>query len=231
MRCLTYPQPTPKPSLTGLAVSVVSGDSLLTSLHAARAVGIVGRPRQPLSSRKGKKGKGKARAALVLDFDEAEGHGGGGSSSSSSKKARKKGKGKGKGSTGLAWFLAPTPHQQHQHQQQQQQHPQQQHEEEGRGQRQKKPRRARMADYFPEHVPTLAAKYDLCAGGPALQAALAHGGGIGRRCGRGGWVLAGVCVCVCVCVCVYVWTGWGSGLWLGVVSYACVWIGCRRCVT
>lgn len=121
-------------------MAVVSGDSLLTSLHAARAVGMVGRPR---------KGKGsRARSALVLDFDDAE----------------EKGKGKGK-LRALGWFLAPTPTVKKQ---------QQQRQGEGR-------RRKHMAWYFPERVPALAAKYDLCAGGPALQAALARGGGIDQR--------------------------------------------------
>jgi magnesium-transporting ATPase (P-type) len=134
---------------------VVSGDSLLTSLHAARAVGMVGRPR---------KGKGsRARSALVLDFDD-RGDGG-----------KKRGKGKGKGRA-LGWFLAPTPTQKKKQQQQQQQG------------------RKHMARYFPDRIPALAGKYDLCTGGPTLQAALTRGGGIDKRCVRCvGWFAGGLC--------------------------------------
>lgn len=129
---------------TGISLAVVSGDSLLTSLHAARAVGMVGRPR---------KGKGsRARSALVLDVDDRDDGG------------KKKGKGKGK-RRALGWFLAPTPTQKRMQQQKKQ--------EKGR---------KHMARYFPERIPALAGKYDLCTGGPALQAALARGGGIDKRC-------------------------------------------------
>lgn len=134
-----------------MALAVVSGDGLLTSLHAARTVGMVGGRRR---RHKGKgKGKGKARTALVLDFDEEEDEGS--SSSSSSIKA-----GKGRRPPALAWFLAPTA---------------------VTGTAARRRRRKRMANYFPETIPALASKYDLCAGGAALQAAMAQGGGIGRR--------------------------------------------------
>lgn len=144
-----------------MALAVVSGDGLLTSIHAARSVGMVGGPKNRRPAKGKKKGSVRARSALVLDFDG--GKEGDSSSISSSAPA-------------LAWFLAPTPDKQQQ-------------QLAGTG------RRKRMANYFPERIPALAAKYDLCAGGPALQAALTHGGGggggIGRRyaCVGGLWMM------------------------------------------
>ena len=170
--CLPLPHHTP-----GLAVAVVSGDSLLTSLHAARAVGIVGGPRA--GKGKGKKNKKKkGRTVLVLDFDTDDAAAPAAAAAAAAA-APLRAKGRGKKGPGLAWFLAPRPHHHHHHH----------HHQEQLQQQQQGKRRQRMANFFVDHrLAALGAKYDLCAGGPALQAALARGGGIGQRCAgeRGG---------------------------------------------